>query len=342
MREVLEFRIVEEFADHLFEPTEGKKLGNNSIRLVEVEAHDPRLKEIGQIQRQLDLERGELFFTSWDVKRRYSTKELESAELFHLTIDAVFEPAGEECGTAYDDSGACPHCGAGRVQTSDLKLDLRKVPKRKDMAATIANEWSVSELLAGYISEARIDGFTLRPVRHISHLDDDPLDLETVPTGRRLLQRGQEAGLPHPTPAFWIWLNKPEQRRLLDTAFRERRALSTDSNKPIRPIYYQLIPISTSLRIIPPTRIGIDPFDEDSKGEYRCPLGHVIGLNPLSEIYIDRSSYDGSDIAFTREMVGIRRGLLRPGPLILISPRLRNLLVEKGVKGFKTDIAHLM
>jgi hypothetical protein len=31
-REVLEFRVVEEFADRLFAPTEGKKLGENCDR----------------------------------------------------------------------------------------------------------------------------------------------------------------------------------------------------------------------------------------------------------------------------------------------------------------------
>ena len=40
------------------------------------------------------------------------------------------------------------------------------------------------------------------------------------------------------------------------------------------------------LEIVPPTGAGVDPFDEDPEGRYRCPCGHVLGLNRLSELWI--------------------------------------------------------
>jgi hypothetical protein len=47
---------------------------------------------------------------------------LSSAQLFQLKINKVFEPAGEECGTEYNEGTACPFCGTGADQVSPLFL----------------------------------------------------------------------------------------------------------------------------------------------------------------------------------------------------------------------------
>src|SRR5262249_22702448 len=148
-------------------------------------------------------------------ERSYTRAELARARLFQLRINAVFEPAGEQCGTAYDDSTACQHCGAGRRQVSDLILDLRKVPTTKDIARTIADEWIVSQRFAQLLLDAEISGFELRPVRHKAHYEDDPISLKNYRSGRQLLAKAEAEGSPHPTWAFWVWLNRPEQRDLL-------------------------------------------------------------------------------------------------------------------------------
>jgi hypothetical protein len=90
------------------------------------------------------------------------------------------------------------------------------------------------------------------------------------------------------------------------------------------------------------TRVGINPFDDDSKGECRCPLGDLIGLNLLSEVSISATSRGDADIVASRQFIGVRRGLLRPRRVILISPRVRRLIESEKLKGVKIEVAHLV
>ena len=70
------------------------------------------------------------------------------------------------------------------------------------------------------------------------------------------------------------------------------------------PVWYQLVVSSACAEIVPPTRTGIDPFDDDIRGEYRCPLGDTIGLRLLSEVSVNAMSRGGSDIVCTRQFIG--------------------------------------
>ena len=107
--------------------------------------------------------------------------------------------------------------------------------------------------------------------------------------------------------------------------------------------WHQLYAAPCLVGIVPPTRIGVSPSDDDAKGEHRCPRGHTIGLNLISELWVSRGDFENCkcDIAFTRQHVGTRRGLLRPTPLLLISPRLWRALEASGLKGFGVEVAHL-
>ena len=69
------------------------------------------------------------------------------------------------------------------MQVSDLRLDLRKVPKGKEIATTIANEIIVSQRLAERMTDAGLTGFELRPCGIKRRYGDDPLDLRQVPIG---------------------------------------------------------------------------------------------------------------------------------------------------------------
>ena len=100
---------------------------------------------------------------------------------------------------------------------------------------------------------------------------------------------------------------------------------------------------SRPLGVAPQTRFGVAPFDEDEKGEYRCPKGHVLGLNLLSEVWVKREDWDGADVCATKQWVGYRSrngGAFRPHPLLLVSQRLRRLLGELKAKGFELEVAH--
>lgn len=343
MKETVEFRIPEERAACFLEPQEGKCLGG-SVRVLKVSTDDPLYGRIGEINRQFEKE-GRPFFLGWDIKHHYSRRELEYAELYRLEITAVFEPAGEECGTVYDESMACPLCGSGRTQVSDLMLDLRQVPKNKDIACTIADEWIVSQRFAELLVDTGITGVELRPVRHKARYQDDPVDLAMVPSGRELLRLAQEAGMSPSGWDFMVWLNRPEQEGLAKQAREEHASLlerrARHRHKPT-PVWYQLVATSAPVPTVAPTRFGIHPFNDDSEGLYRCPHGHVSGLNLLSELWVSRAAWDGSDVTRTADMVGVRRGVLVPRPLLLISARLWRLLKEHEIKGYKVEIARFV
>jgi hypothetical protein len=109
--------------------------------------------------------------------------------------------------------------------------------------------------------------------------------------------------------------------------------------------WFQLEVCSRPVEMAAPTRCGNNPFDDDEKNEYRCPKGHVVGLNLLSEVWVKRESYDGSDLCATRQLVGMRSrndGLFRPHPVIFISPRLQQLLEELGARGYELEVAYFV
>lgn len=89
------------------------------------------------------------------------------------------------------------------------------------------------------------------------------------------------------------------------------------------------------------TQMGKDPFSP-SQISWCCPQGHSVATRFLSEIFLHREQWDGSDIAITENLFGQGRNLLRPTPLIVISPRLYRLLDENKVKGFSCEIVRLV
>jgi hypothetical protein len=161
MRQTCEFRVIEKFASRLFSKNEGRLLSSGIIRRIELPDDDPRLPKIAELQRELN-EIGESFFLGWDIHRHYSRQELDSAEALQLIIAGAFEPAGEECGTTYNDRTSCDKCGAGGDRTSPLILDLRNV--RRDIAKSIADEIVVSTRLAELMRRERVTGVSFARV----------------------------------------------------------------------------------------------------------------------------------------------------------------------------------
>jgi hypothetical protein len=281
MRELAEFRFFEEDAQKYLDPEDGEVLGD-SVRKLVIDVRDARYEQIGRIAREHARQR-KMLFTAWDIYRKYTKSEMEAAELFYLRIRATLQPAGENCGTEYDDAAGCSHCGAGAPQLGGLRLDPSRISRSKSMARTIAyNEVIFSAQLVEAFREHGITGARFLPV----------------------------------------WRKGGKSR--------------VDS-------WYQLEVCSRPVEVVEPTRFGSNPFDLDESGEFRCPLGHVTGLSLLSEIWVRRESYDGSDLCATRQHVGMRSrngGLFRPYPLLLISPRLRQLLEDLEAKGYELEVAH--
>lgn len=164
MREIAEYRIDEQFAPLLFSEDEGTRLGD-SVRKVNLQTNDPRFGEIGRLQAKLRLTKGVPFFYGWNLRRKYTKSEFSKAGAFHLSFSSTFEPAGEECGTKYDETVACSRCGAGAKQIGPLFLDGKRIPKSKDFARTIAGENIVSRRVVETFGKAGVSGVSFHPVR---------------------------------------------------------------------------------------------------------------------------------------------------------------------------------
>jgi hypothetical protein len=340
MREYVEFRIREENAAEYLPPGTGENIGYG-VRKVLVDTKDPLFGEIGRLHRAFRA-KGKYFFSGREYERRYSRQELAEAELLHVWPKRVFEPAGEECGTEYDESTACPECGAGATQTSELRLDLRKAPRAVDFAETIAGERIVSQRLAECLTDAGLQGFTLTRVLHKARYEDDPVDLQEVPTGREILRNAELAGVPHPSWSFLVWVNRAENRPILDKAMAEyatqKRTKAQRVSAPV-PVWYQLVVSSSPVELSPLTRAGEDPFDDSSTG--RCSRGHVAGLNLLSEVTVTRTGLPEADVMETKQMIGVRRGLLRPRPVLLLSARAWKAIETTKIKGIEIEVARV-
>ncbi|WP_293916371.1 MULTISPECIES: hypothetical protein [unclassified Sphingobacterium] len=162
MKETIEFRINYDYAHLLFKADEGKNLGT-SVRVVELSKEDPRYSQIPIIDKEVKKKYDRGFFYSWQIKRKYSKKELDTAKLLHLKIKVAFEPTGEECGTLYDETAACEICGANRKQASPLILKKGTIPKR-DIARTIGGEVVVSEKFVNAVRQRSLKGLQLSPI----------------------------------------------------------------------------------------------------------------------------------------------------------------------------------
>ena len=161
MKEVIEFRINNKYAHLLFKPGEGKRNSLNTI--IRITKYDPKFELIRILDKKIKEQNKDFFFLYSNIKRVYSKKEIETAKLLHMLIRTTFEPAGEECGTFYDETTVCEICGANRIQTGALKLKKGTIPK-KDIARTIAGEVVVSEKFAEAIKLRSLKGVVLKPV----------------------------------------------------------------------------------------------------------------------------------------------------------------------------------
>jgi len=162
MKETLELRINYDYAHLLFKADEGKNLGT-SVKVVELSKEDPRYNQVPIIAEEVKRKYDRGFFFGWQIKRKYSKKELETATLLHLKIKKTFEPTGEECGTLYDEAVACEICGANRKQISPLILKKGTIPK-KDIARTIGGEVVVSEKFVNAARQRNLKGLQFSPI----------------------------------------------------------------------------------------------------------------------------------------------------------------------------------
>jgi hypothetical protein len=298
MRELVEFRIREDYAAEFLPSGVGESVGYGIRKLV-IGTSDPLFAEIGRLHK-LFRAQGKYFFSGREYRRTYSRRELAEATLLHVWPRKIFQPAGEECGTIYDDLTACDYvfsggtqcdlgessvlipastCGVGARQVTPLFLDGRRIPSSVDFAQTIAGEVVVST--------------------------------RVVELFRDLGFRGAEF----------------EAVRLSD-----RHGMSSHR-------HFQLKVLESAVELDSETRAGEDPFDEQGYGH--CPRDHIAGLNLLSEVWVVAATVPEVDLMATRQMIGVRRGLLRPRPILLLSSRAWRAVHNANLKGLAVEVAHV-
>jgi hypothetical protein len=160
MRETIEVRLFADEARQFLPPDVGQEEG--MARRLVLELDDPLVERIRQYEQERRRQ-GSIAVTFWDIRRKYTPGELEQAELFLLNVRPFFEPSGEDCGTVYDETQACPKCGYGARQVGPLHLDLKRIPRR-DIAQTFGGETVVSARLAEALGAAGFRGCELGPV----------------------------------------------------------------------------------------------------------------------------------------------------------------------------------
>jgi len=169
MKEIIEFRVCNKYSHLLLKPNEGKRNASNTI--IHITKEDPKFEQIRILSKEIQDKKNDFFFLYSNIKREYSKNELEIATLFQMKIKTMFEPAGEECGTLYDEKTACEICGANRKQVGILKLKKGTIPKR-DIARTIAGEIVVSEKFKEVVKKRNLKGIKLLPVEFAKGTSD--------------------------------------------------------------------------------------------------------------------------------------------------------------------------
>jgi hypothetical protein len=160
MREIIEVRIFADEARRFLPPAVGRERGLS--RRVLLRLDDPLVEQIRQHEQE-KRGQGSIAVTFWEIHRKYTQRELEEARLLWIRVRPFFEPTGEDCGTVYDETKACPKCGFGARQMGSLHLELDRIPKR-DIARTLGGEIVVSARLAEEMASAGLRGYELGPV----------------------------------------------------------------------------------------------------------------------------------------------------------------------------------
>ena len=302
MKELLHLRIFTEYYHLVFGQDE--TIDHNEIsQPVVIDPSTPLFEKIGKVYKSL-AERNEFLFISWRYLRKYSAKEIQSARFFQMFRTRHFEPTGEECGTGYDEDSACPVCHAGAKQTSPLRLKRSRIPKA-DMAESIAwgEETVVSERFVQLMKENNITGLDFAPVFGEG-------------------EQGRKLNYYQVCPKFYLEFSSKTSfgKSPYDTSGREDARLVTFT--------------------LPNGKI----FKKMCQPEiYKCPNGDNAGMDLLSEAYIRNTpELKGLDFFASRQTVGSRAGLIRQHHIFFCSNRMRQIILDNKLKGFKFEVAHIV
>ena len=247
---------------------------------------------------------GIYLFFGCQYKRIYSEEEIRNSKFFRIKPTCIFEPTGEESGTIYDESSACPVCGSGAKLISPLKLKKSKVP-RSDMAMTITrgDEVIVSEKFIEMVRENNLSGIEFNPVYSAG-------------------KNGKKLNCFQIRPQNYFDISEKTVFGVNPFDLSGKCSSSTT---------WSMRKDGSMYKVHYPMEV------------YKCPNGDNLGLNIVSEAFIKAdAALDGLDFFASRQTVGVRRGLLRPSPLFFCSNRMMRLIQENHLKGIEFEVAHIV
>jgi len=198
MVEHYELRVSEEHAHLIFHEGEGKRI-DRLTRSVCIPSDDPRIPRIIEIHESLR-RKHDMLFGGVRVVRQYTDGEMKSAKILSVKVGFFIQPTGEECGTIYDDASACPMCGAGARQLSELYLKRNRIPRSRDISGTIAQtELVVSQRLFEWLQQSQLSGASLRRVLSPVHLRRRSEGTEIVEGRYQLATNSSPVNIVQPT-----------------------------------------------------------------------------------------------------------------------------------------------
>lgn len=111
---------------------------------------------------------------------------------------------------------------------------------------------------------------------------------------------------------------------------------------PLKKWFYlkfnSVVKISDQTTFGEPYRQGPLTFEQSPKSS----CGHAIETGNYSEYYLQRKSWDKSDIVRSDWYIGSGQHLIYPSPEIFISQRFYAILRENNIKGFEVEVARLV
>ena len=263
---------------------------------------DSQFMCIGHIDQNLRQSNNGGAFGGWEIKRTYSKKELAQAQIFWLDVRFKHLSA-EEYGSRYEEYEECQH-----------EIDALEYFGRTDFR--IVHRKISCSIRAKQIGKLRFPYRKLGGTRDIFRLWGGELIVSE-----------------------WF-KNLVEQYKFTGATFSP----TCDTAKPVRSAsrprreFAQLCVQSKPLRVTEGTRFGATPFDTQRTGYQHCEGGTIAGQQPISDVSIAGSSWDGSDLCRTEVYVGSRGGLFRPHQLLIVSKKVFDVLEGHRLRGFRYEI----
>jgi hypothetical protein len=365
LRETYEFRLLPEYGRLVFgpdyEPAKNPKTGSAEF-IAEGVVGDDLYHRVQEADRSFAPPSESGLITGWNIKRIYTSAEIERAQLFLIQLSYA-EGAGEEFGTWY--TAVVPNldctferikkayghnqrdiigCALSSHQVGPLRFPFQKMRRGCDIFATWAGELIVSKRLAKLIETGGFTGGKLNAIWNTGVEPKLKPDLSELPSGKELLIRAGMKGFGPSDKVFWSWIEEEEQLPLLDKALFEQMHLkhSRGADASAAQSYSQLIVQSTPLTVSSNTVIGSKPFRPQYGYSCKCGFGNVRGRMLISALSVIGSSWDGSDVCRSDVYVGGRAGLFRPSRLLVVSKRLFDAMRKEDMKGFNFEIVEML